>query len=261
MKNIKRIILCFLMFTILFTLGGCKSMNIMINKNAICNDAIEYLKQKYSADFEIISARMIIEPAQSSGISIICKDSVYNRPFKVFHGMDSTSLDFDDEEINQELEKLGKANIVDDYGTVILSEKYSENLKTMIGENIFVLCDTEFDDYYPSLKDTNDELETTIDTWKDEAVIKVFVFYEKDDCDSIELINKVSEAVGNYAISMQYVYLCEVDSLDVEKIKNDYCNNWNVYCDYIVDCEYIGRIDEFYMVSDGVAKNIQNVKE
>lgn len=261
MKNIKRIVLCVLIFTILFTLGGCKTVNIMVNKDAVCNDAIEYLKQKYSVDFEIISARMIIEPARGNGINIICKDSVYDRPFKVFHSMDSTSLEFEDEEINTELEKLGKANIVDNYGAIVLSEKYSEKLRTMISENVFVLCDTEFEEYYPSLKDINDELESSIDTWKDEAVTKVFVFYEKDSCDSAELINKVSEAVGNYAISMQYVYLCEVDLLDIEKIRNDYCDNWNEYCSYIVDCQYIGRIDEFYTVSDGVAKNIQNVKE
>ncbi len=85
----KKTIAFFVAMSILLSFGGCASMKLMLNSKTICDDTIEYLDNKYNANFEIVDSHFVFEPAQENLVNVICKDDVYKRNFKVVHRLDS----------------------------------------------------------------------------------------------------------------------------------------------------------------------------
>lgn len=260
----KKTIAFFVAISILLSFGGCASMKLMLNSKTICDDTIEYLDNKYNANFEIVDSHFVFEPAQEDLVNVICKDDVYKRNFKVVHRLDSSAITIEDEndgQINEELKKLGKAEFTDCYGAVILSEKYAEILQHKISEDIYALCDVEFDDSMPDLETVNASFEAGLDDWKEWGTVKIYIFYNPSTENVNELIKKVISAVEKYSISMQFVYICATDNIDESQIRKDYNDNWNKYDDFIIDSASIERIDGFYTTAKDGAKDIQIIKE
>lgn len=236
-------------------------MGIKFNERKIQSDVIEYLSNKYSDDFEIISGNLIIEPAKKTKVNIVCKDFKYDRPFRVFHFLDSSSVDFsEDEELGGNVIE-DKAEITDEYGGVVLSEKYSKILNEMLGDDIYVFCEIGFDEFMPSLKDLNCSFENGIKNWGYEGVAKIYIYYDKEKSSLEEVLKKATNIVPEYDISMQYVYICSLEHVDTVSIRKDYFENWNDYEEHIVEDEAFKKIDGFYTTSDDGVKNIQVIKE
>ena len=252
-----------MVISILLSFGGCNSMRLMLNSKTICDDTIKYLENKYSANFEIVDSHFVFEPAQENVVNVICRDNMYNRNFKVTHRLDSSAITIeneDDDQINKELEKLGKAEFTDCYGAVILSEKYAETLQYKMSGDIYVLCDVELDDSMPDLEIVNADFESGIDKWKDWGTVKIYVFYNPNTENIDELIKNVISAVEKYSVSMQFVYICAMNNIDESQIRKNYNENWNVYDDFIVDTDSISRIDGFYTTANDGAKEVQVIK-
>ncbi len=258
----QKIAVLFLAMTMVFVLGGCNSVNFKMNEKKIIKDSIEYLTDKYDCEFEALSARLIIDPAEGSVVNVVCKDKTYNRPFRVFHSMDSSSLTIegDENELSQELEKAGKAKITDEYGGLVLAEKYAQKLKKQFDENVFVFCEISFNEFMPSTTDIHHSFDQSIKNWQANAFSKIFIFYdEKSDLQAI--LQAATNFVPKYKLAMQYVYICHVSTVDEADIMAKYNDNWNQYEDFIVDDNSVDKIDAFYTTSDDGVKNIQVIKE
>ena len=76
-------------------------MKLMLNSKTICDDTIEYLDNKYNANFEIVDSHFVFEPAQENLVNVICKDDVYKRNFKVVHRLDSSAITIVDDNDGQ----------------------------------------------------------------------------------------------------------------------------------------------------------------
>ena len=48
-------------------------MKLMLNSKTICDDTIEYLDNKYNANFEIVDSHFVFEPAQENLVNVIAK--------------------------------------------------------------------------------------------------------------------------------------------------------------------------------------------
>lgn len=260
----KKIVAVLLAVIMIFIFEGCYSMNVKLNERKISEDCIEYLSNKYDSEFETESARLIVDPANGSVVNVVCKDKTFGRPFRVFHFMDSSSLTIEDDEneLNKELEKFNGAEIKDEYGKVVIGCRYEDILKNEINEDIFILCQMEFDDYFPSREDIDSDIYTCLNSVADYAYPKIFVFYNEDSIDKDALIKKVQQSVSNYHLHMQYVFLCSVEIIDEKNILSNYGDNWNNYEDFIVDEENtVKKIDGFYCTAKDGASDLQVIKE
>ena len=237
-------------------LGGSGCMKPLVNTTKIKSDVIEFLENKYDQKFEVIDTTLIVEPARTSYENVVCVDDIYQRPFCVYHMLDSKTVNIEDDELRTELEKYDNKIINDEYGEIVIGCKYEELLESEIDEDVFVLCEMKFNDYYATKQDIDAGINDVFNKLGNCSYPDIYVFYNKNNTDREILAKKLQSIVSKYPLNSQGVYICSVDSINKNQILSNHKENWNVYNSYLIDTdETVDRIDYFICtLEDGISE-------
>ena len=253
-KSTRRICYIVLALFALMTFTGCPSCGGKV----LSDKLTKHLNEKYDKEFKI--TKLVKEFDGDHGWHYRA----------VFHEKDSQENSVlycykDDLDEGTIIRINGiKHAVVDDYADIILQEQYAALIQEELGEDVLVKCRLLTLNYMMTEEEFEKGLSAGLDVKGKDNSVSVYVLANTKQIEE-GLREQTEEIMKKYPINSQYLYVCFLDSLDVEEWDKIYYENDDAYSDeftrYLKENDSVRRIEFTSFSSEVGLKETKVIKE
>lgn len=234
----KRILIIFLIITIMSGAGGCMNAEKITtsstdnyntnseNDISVQKLILDYLNDKYNETFEVVKFSSEFSGTRGDFIRVVCSTATDAEKCVVYGYSD-------DSEIGVSIDIDGKTYyLTDDYANVILQREYAESVKKALGEDVMVKCQMFFPDHMLTDEEFATGLKGCLENSDLRPQVYMYVLADGKYIDS-NLREKAENCMSQYDVYKQYLYVVYQSDISFSQWEDLYYDNYSSFERYL----------------------------